>query len=146
MNELDVLWRDYSRLQAQVNRCRRADAKAWGLEAGLDHLLALQVHSRQSSASAIGAVERGKSRERYRARLRGWYFNPDQVEDPTSRLDDRARLHSLMAHVEGDDRTILLAIGSGHDSATVANMVSKQPNTVRQRIDRLRSRLAAYQE
>jgi len=109
MNELDVLWHDYARLQLQASRCRRVDAKGWGLEAGLDHLLAQRGDGQQSPGNATAAAERGKSRERHRARLRDWYFDPHQVNDPTGQMDDRARLRSLMAHVGSDDRTTLRA-------------------------------------
>ena len=143
MNELDVHWHEYLRLQLQVSQRRRVDAKGWGLEAGLDHLLAQRGLGQQPSGTAIAATERGKSRERHRAQLRRWYFDPQQVDDPTDQLHDRIRLHSLMARVGGDDRTILLATGFGCDSAAVAAFISRKPDSVRQRIARLRSKLAA---
>lgn len=143
MNELDVNWHEYARLQLQINRRRRVDATGWGVEAGLDHLLAQRGQGPQPTGAATAAIERGKSRERHRARLRGWYFDPQQVDDPTDQLHDRIRLHRLIAGVGGDDWTMLLATGLGYDSTAVAALVLRKADAIRQRIARLRSKLAA---
>jgi DNA-directed RNA polymerase specialized sigma24 family protein len=136
MNEIDPLWADYLCLQARSRRRSRLDATGWGLEAGLNHLL-----EGQATGGAAAAVERGKARELHRARLRFRYIDADQVDDPTTRLDDRDRLRRVIASVEGDDRVVLLATGLGHDSANVALLVSGKPSAVRQRVTRLRTRL-----
>ena len=137
MTELDPPWTDYLHLQVRSRRRSRLDAKGWGLEAGLDHLLAGQA----TGADAAVAAELGAARELHRARLRSRYIDAHQVDDPTSRLDDRDRLRRLLASVRGDDRTMLLATGLGHDSANVARLVARKATAVRQRVTRLRALL-----
>jgi len=143
MNGLSSFWRTYARLQAQSRRHSNVDARAWGFEAGLDHLLASYGNDNQSGERAAQrAAELGKARERYRAKLRHRYFDPSQINDPTALLDDHTRLRGLLSCVSPGDRKIMLAAGFGHDSEAIARLVSKTPAAVRQRIARLRSRSA----
>ncbi len=143
MNELDSFWRTYARLQMQSRRYSRVDATAWGLEAGLDHLLASYGNDNQNRESAADrAAELGRARERYRAKLRDRYCDAHEVSGPAALLDNRARLRRVLSRAVPGDRRILLAVGFGHDSETIARLVSKTPEAVRQRIARLRSRAA----
>ena len=137
MTELDPLWTDYLHLQVRSRRRSRLDAKGWGLEAGLNYLLAGQA----TGVDAAAATELGAARELHRARLRSRYIDANPVDDPTSRLDDRDRLRRLLASAQGDDRTMLLATGLGHDSVKVAHLVSRKATAVRQRVTRLRALL-----
>jgi DNA-directed RNA polymerase specialized sigma24 family protein len=139
MSELDTRWTAYLHLQIRSGRRRRMDATGWGLEAGLNHILVGQV----DESSAAAAAERGTARERHHARLRFQYFDPHQVDDPTAKLDDINRLRHLLASVCSDDRRMLLATGFGHDSAAVASIVSMKPDAVRQRVARLRAKMAS---
>ena len=141
MNELNPFWRTYARLQMQSRRHSSVDARAWGFEAGLDHLLASYGYDNQSRESAVDrAAELGSSRERHRAKLRDRYRDVRQSSDPTALLDDRARLLRVLSRTAPGDRKILLAVGFGHDSEAIAKLVSRTPSAVRQRIARLRSR------
>lgn len=142
MCELDPPWADYLQIQGRICQRGRMDAIGWGLEAGLDHILAQQQdQGQQSFGTANAAIERGKSRERYRAHLRDWYFDSRKVNEPTAQLHDRIYLADLLTKITAKDRAILLATGFGYDSAAVASIFSTTPSAVRQRIVRLRSRL-----
>ncbi len=137
MSELDTRWAAYLDFQIRSGRRRRVDATGWGLEAGLDHILAGQAADGDASAAA----ERGRARECHRARLRFRYFDVHQVDDPTAKLDDLDRLRRLLASVCRDDRRMLLATGFGHNSAATAVLMTKKPDAVRQQVARLRARV-----
>jgi DNA-binding NarL/FixJ family response regulator len=143
MTDLDPSWRPYVRLQLQSRRRSRMDAMGWGLEAAL-HLLDFRANDNFSDleAEANEAIARGKARERNRTRLRVHYHDPRQVNEPTLMLDDRARLHEVFARADQTECDILLATRYGHSSATIASRLLVEPATVRNRINRLRVKLA----
>ena len=138
MSELDTRWTAYLDLQTRSGRRHRMDATCWGLEAGLNHLLAGQADDGGASAAA----ERGRARESHRARLRVRYFDWCEVDDPVAKLDDLDRLRRLLASLCGDDRRIMLATGFGHNSRATAALMAKNPDAVRQRVARLRAKMA----
>ncbi len=143
--DVEPSWRPYLRLQKQSRRHTRVDALAWGIESALDELLNT-ISSKDPDNMTIEAekaVARGKARERHRLRLRLRYFDPREVDDPADRLNDRARLRETFDRISETDAKILLGIGFGHDSRTVADQVSIRPVTMRKRLDRLRMKLAA---
>jgi hypothetical protein len=141
MNELNPFWRTYAHLQMQSRRHSCVDARAWGVDAGLDYLLASYGNDNGSRDRAVErAAELGKARERHRAKLRIKYCDASQISDPTALLDDHARLRGLLSRMSSCDRKILLAAGFGHNSEAIARFVSKTPAAVRQRIARLRLR------
>src|SRR6266436_6386197 len=110
MKDVEPSWRAYMRLQNQSRRHACLDALAWGIESGLDELLNTISSNDPDSMTiqAEKAVARGKARERHRLRLRLRYFDPREVDDPTTRLDDRARLRETLDRASEDDRKILL--------------------------------------
>ena len=138
MSELDTRWTTYLDLQTRSGRRRRVDSTCWGLEAGLNHLLAGQADDGGASAAA----ERGRARESHRARLRFLYLDRCEVDDPTTKLDNLDRLRRLLASLCGDDRRMLLAAGFGHNSRATAVLMAKKPDAIRQRVARLRARMA----
>jgi hypothetical protein len=89
------------------------------------------------------AVASGKASERHRLRLRLRYLDPREVDDPTARLEDRARLRETLGRSSEADRKILLGTGIGHDSVTLADQLSIRPAAMRKRLDRLRTKFAA---
>jgi hypothetical protein len=146
MNDIDPSWRVYARLQSQSRRHACLDALGWGLEAGLNEFLnniASSTDPDVMAAQAENAVARGKARERHRLRLRLRYLDPCEINDPTARLDDRARLRETFERASDGDQRILLGMGFGHNSATLAGQLSNRPAAMRKRMDRLRTKLAA---
>ena len=138
MSELNTRWTAYLDLQMRSGRRRRVDATCWGLEAGLNHLLVGQPDEGRTAAAA----DQGRAREIHRARLRFKYFDHTEVDDPAARLDDFDRLRRLLASVCADDRRMLLATGFGYNSTDIAALMAKKPDAVRQKITRLRARMA----
>jgi hypothetical protein len=59
-------------------------------------------------------------------------------------LDDLARLRAVLSGVNKSDRAILLAVGFGHDSTAIARHHSTKPAAIRQKLTRLRERIAAH--
>ena len=143
MTKLDPHWHAYARLQLRSGRRYRMDAVGWGLEAGLEHLLSVQLddHIHDRDREAANASERGKARERHRAQLRLRFCDPLEVNDPTAMLDDLARLKTVLSGVSKRDRYILLAVGFGHDSTAIASKHSATPAAIRQKLTRLRQRI-----
>lgn len=146
MTKLDPYWHAYARLQLRSRRRYRIDAIGWGLEAGLDHLLSVSFDDQvcDRDRKAADASERGKARERHRAQLRLRFCDPLEVNDPTTMLDDLARLRALLSAVNKGDRAILVAVGLGHDSTAIARHRSAKPAAIRQKLTRLRERIAAH--
>jgi len=146
MRDIPESWRPYARLQTSASRHRRVDDQSWGLEAGLDHFLDIQASSLPRSEENLSlerVIANGRARERHRLRLRARFLIDDETVDPGPMLDYRERLHKLFFSLNATEREILSATAMGCDSEEISVILAMKPATIRKRIDRLRSRLAA---
>ena len=146
MRDIPESWRPYARLQASTSRNRRVDVQGWGLEAGLEYLLDVQASNPSTSKKTLSierAIANGRARERYRHRLRARFLTEAATVDPAPILDHRQQLRKLFLGLNDTERQILSATAMGYDSEEISNILAVKPATVRKRIDRLRSRLAA---
>lgn len=146
MRDIPKSWRPYARLQASTSRNRRIDVQGWGLEAGLDYLLDIQASNLLTSEKNLTierAIANGRARERHRLWLRARFLTEEEAVDPEPNFDHRQQLHKLFLGLNDTERQIMSATAVGYDSEEISLILAMKPATVRKRIDRLRSRLAA---
>ncbi len=130
-------WRVYAHLQNQASKARRADARSWGIEAGLNHLLA--ADNDETYAAAIGATRR---RETYREGIRRRMAEASEVVDPASSLDARLSLDALRRQIRPADWDLLCQVGIGMDYAEISPLHRCSPGALRVRVLRLRGSIA----
>lgn len=132
-------WDAYARLQRDLDRTRRVDSLAWGLEAGLDALLADDVSADPTGAMAVAAAAR---RERHRSATRRHRMAPslDGMLETGPQLDARAELRIVERTVSESDWYVLCAVGEGADYTSVAELLGVTAASLRVRVWRLRRR------
>ena len=132
-------WDAYARLQHDLDRARRVDSLAWGLEAGLDALLAEDVSADPTGAITVAAAAR---RERHRSATRRHRIAPnlDGLLETGPQLDARAELGVVEKTVSSSDWKVLRAVGQGDDYATVADALGVTAASLRVRVLRIRRR------
>ncbi len=141
MSDVPDHWRAYARLQEKLARSHWVDHSTWGLEAGLNSLLAGEFPVEEDVDRVISS---GSRKERHRARLRRVYLvDEGSAENPDAALDARRRLRLVATRVTKDDRRLLRAVGEGYEYGEIAAASHVAPGTLRARVLRLRRRLVA---
>jgi hypothetical protein len=115
MAELPLPWSAYLRLQSQLDHNICIDDRNWGLEAGLNRILAAPV-STVSDDDVTRAVSSEARRERNRAVLRRKYLvQCEETRDPRKMLEARSNLRAIRSLVSSSDWAVLLALGEGSE-------------------------------
>ena len=144
MAEIPHLWRAYARLQQQARQSRRADARSWAFEAGLDYLL--EDHPGRADEGAEGvarAVSTARRREAHRdGTLRRVAVEWDNSPHPEAALHARLTLDTIRSRLTGPDWDILCEVGAGRSYDEIAAVRGGTPGGSRVRILRLRRTLA----
>lgn len=140
MSKLAYPWNEYAALQDALAKSHRVDDQAWGLEGGLNSLLAAPCPNEGSSRVA---VENGSRKARNRARLlrvRGRDDTP--AAQPEVALDAFRQLRAVPNCVSQDDWALLSAVAEGRSYEEVAAVRGVSPASLRVRVVRSR-RVAA---
>jgi hypothetical protein len=153
MDTLDPAWAAYLRLQNAISRHPKIDDYSYGLEAGLDRLIELQSDEAKSpfdieteTSRAVATGRRAANRRRH-LNAQANHQTEDElrlsIDTPAeTALDARQQLRRVF-QVGKIECLILYAAGVGHDSATIASHLKVKPAALRQRLARLRERIAA---
>ena len=146
MADLPDPWGAYARQQQELSQKSQVDDKAWGLEAGLNLILATDPALNSPSQDAIDRAVASCARlERYRARLRAIHLNH---EEPTGNADLKAiealqSLQLIESRVADDDWVLLCEVAEGNEYAEVAAHRDATAGSLRARVFRLRRSLMA---
>jgi hypothetical protein len=136
MDDLPELWSDYLRLQIALECSARVEASSWGLEAGLNRLLA-----DQAVENVDRTVQSASRKERNRATLLTTYVRAsDLLVDPIGEaaLDARRALRLVHQAVSSDLWELLRAVGEGHEFEELAVTFGARSGTLRTRLCRFR--------
>jgi hypothetical protein len=140
MAEIPHPWRAYARLQQQARRSRRADARSWAFEAGLDYILADSGSSDEGVARAVSTARR---REAHRdGTLRRVTAEWGVAPHPEAALHARLTLQAMQGRLAGPDWDILCEVGTGRSYEEIAAVWGGTPGGSRIRVLRLRRALA----
>jgi hypothetical protein len=144
MAELPHPWRLYAQLQSQLSRNFCVDDQVWGIEAGLDLILATPPDiPPPANDNILRVVNSTRRREQRRSRLRLLYLRPDEDRpDLEQALFARSELRRITSQLHGRDWYCCTLSPSGEDYAQVASKLKSKPGAVRVRVLRLRRQLA----
>ena len=143
MAEIPHSWRAYAHLQQQVGQNRRVDARAWAVEAGLDHFLGVQAGAegdddvaRAISTARRREAHRGGALRRHAEALSGLYH-------PEAAIHARLTLEAIRSCLTESEWDVLCDVGAGRSYDEIAEARDSTPGGCRIRVLRLRRTLAA---
>jgi hypothetical protein len=140
MAELPRVWRSYAQLQTTLSRCTSVNNESWGMEAGLDALLA--ATSPSTDDDIVRVVNSTRKREYSRSRIRRLYLRPDDERpDPEGALLARSQLRRIRSQVPAKDWLLLQSLGLGYEYAELAKVAGSSAGAARIRVLRLRQQL-----
>lgn len=143
MAEIPHPWRAYARLQQQARRSRRADARSWAFEAGLDYLLADSGRSDDDGEGVARAVSTARRREAHRdGTLRRVAAESGVAPHSEAALHARLTLQAMKGRLARPDWDILCEVGTGRSYEEIAAVRGGTPGGTRVRVLRLRRGLA----
>jgi hypothetical protein len=137
---VDFTWSKYAQLQAELRDNHSVGDRSWGIEAGLNRILAAPIGESPANDNDIQrAVSSRQRRERHRAALRRLYLvNNEAGPHPEAFLQARAELRSIRAKVISSDWHLLCAVGVGLEYAEIATVKGASTGALRVRVSRLR--------
>lgn len=136
-------WEEYLSLQSKLLRKSKVDDHSWGLEAGLNRLLAaIEV---RTSVDVDRTVASRARRERNRLRLLHIHGDRTATHDPApeAALDAKRALEGIQKQVDAEQWRLICAVAEGHEYAELADSFEAAAGTLRARVLRLRRRLDA---
>ena len=143
MAEIPHPWRAYARLQQQARQSRRADARSWAFEAGLDYLLEDSGRADKGDEGVARAVSTARRREAHRdGTLRRVAVEWNNPPHPEAALHARLTLETIRSRLTGPDWDILCEVGSGRSYDEIAAVRGGTPGGSRVRVLRLRRTIA----
>jgi len=135
-------WRIYLQLQSALSRSRCVNNDTWGIEGGLDIILASPPDMSPSDEDIARTISSKRRREQRRSRLRILHIRPDEDRtDPEQELLARSELRRISSQVRASDWVLLRSIGLGDDCADIAKKLGASIGAVRVRVLRLRRQL-----
>ena len=144
MAEIPHPWRAYARLQQQVRQSSRADALAWAVEAGLDHLLGAPAGAAEGDDDVARAVSTARRREAHRGgALRRYAEAWSGPRHPEAAIHARLTLEAIRSRLTGSEWDVLCDVGAGRSYDEISEARGGTPGGCRIRVLRLRRTLAA---
>lgn len=135
-------WSTYARLQEKLVRRSSIDDHTWGLEAGLNRLLAQEPPAAEDVDRAVRSEGR---KERYRTVLRRIHLTvQESAGNQESLFEARQRLRRAAAQVTAEEWVLLRAVGEGYEYKELATTARVAAGTLRARVLRLRRVLVAH--
>lgn len=141
-------WGLYQELQSRLDSCGRVTGAVWGMEYGLDRLLATaeggDVPAADLQQEITKAVASAHWTERNRARLRRKYYAPADGIQPSieAQVLAQIKLREIQDGVAAADWKVLLAVAFGFTYEQIAaGPRTTTVSAVRTRVSRLRARL-----
>jgi hypothetical protein len=143
MAELSHPWRIYAHLQSALSRSCRVNNDSWGIEAGLDIILASSPDiSPPTDEDIVRTINSKRIREHRRSKLRLRHLRPDEDRiDPEQALLARNELRRIRSQVRPSDWALLGSVGLGDKYAEIAKKTGSSAGAVRVSVLRLRRHL-----
>jgi hypothetical protein len=143
--ELPDPWGAYMRLQFDLDAITQINSHNWGLEAGLDAILAAAAAARHSDTPAVDSsinIASASRRERHHARLRRVYQSElaPTVDQPAV-LEARVELAQVRRLLPPADWRLISTVAMGVDYQAIARNIGGTPGGLRIRALRIRQTL-----
>jgi hypothetical protein len=138
-------WDAYMRLQSELDETTQVDNRSWGLEAGLDAVLAAAPGNVGAAvASLTTTIATAARRERHRARLRRIHSGPlwPAVDQPEA-IEARVRIEQIRRMLAPADWRLISAVAMGTDYRAMGRSFRATPSSLRVRVVRIRNGLAS---
>jgi hypothetical protein len=131
-------WDAYLRLQSTLHKTTEMNDRSWGLEAGLEAILAAAALP-PNLPTSIATAER---RERHRARLRRTYPSALwPVVDQPAATEARVELAQVRRLLQSADWKLISSVAVGMDYQSVGEEIGETPGNLRVRVLRIRENL-----
>ncbi|SRR6266568_3112053 len=143
MAELPHPWGAYAHLQEQ-SRKSQIDDRAWGVEAGLNLIVASDPTTPPSQDQIDRTVASTARLERYRVQLRSLYLNDEESVDPNAALQAiaaRQILQLIRKSAANSDWVLLCEVAAGQEYTEIAARRRVTAGSLRARVLRLRRSL-----
>jgi hypothetical protein len=144
MSDVPDSWGQYYRLQTKLLHKTHVDDYAWGLEAGLSHLLTANGSPALEDAAERAVASRAR-RERNRLHLlRAHADDRDGSHRDVSEasVDAKRHLRAIRARVGRENWRLLQAVADGYEYSELALLFGAAPGALRARVLRVRRRVA----
>jgi hypothetical protein len=143
MTELPHPWNLYAQLQSALSHSYCINNDNWGIEGGLDIILASPPGIPPPNDEDVArAISSKRKREYRRSKLRRLHIRPDEDRpDPEQALLARSELRRVKSQVRASDWLLLRSVGLGHEYAEIARKIGSSAGAVRVRVLRLRKQL-----
>ena len=127
--ELPDPWGAYMRLQSDLDATTQVNSRSWGLEAGLDAILAAPARDGATLAADLStAIATASRRERDRARRRRTFqLDLERPVDQPAVIEARVELAQLRRHLPAVDWQIVRSRAEGMDYQAIARHVGGTP-------------------
>jgi hypothetical protein len=140
-------WGAYMRLQSELDATTLVNNRSWGLEAGLDAILAVAPSDSVTPASNLPTtIATAGRRDRHRARLRRMYQTVLRpcVDQPAV-IEARVEIGQVRRLLHAADWQLISSLATGMDYRAIGNDIGATPSSLRIRVMRIRDslRLAA---
>lgn len=113
MADIPLPWRAYECLQQQALKSRRADARGWAIEAGLDCFVAAVSGAEPVIQLVIRSVATARRREVHQASARRrWAAGQSNPTHPEAAMHARLALESIRRCLPRDDWALLCRVAS----------------------------------
>jgi hypothetical protein len=130
-------WDAYLRLQTSLDDITKVNNRSWGIEAGLDAILA----GAGVPGSLLTTMATAERRERHRARLRRTFSTALRpVVDQPARIEARIALGQIQRLLSLSDWQLISSVAAGLDYASLA-ISGARTGGLRVRVMRLRESL-----
>jgi hypothetical protein len=143
MAEVPHVWAAYARCQQQLSTRASLDDASWGLEAGLNAILAGKSESGGlADDEVVRTVANASRRNRHCAMLVKKYSTDLAGRENVTVIGEyeaRSDLARLALKLSSQNYRLLLLIGYGEDRADIAMQFGMSPEGLRARISRARS-------
>lgn len=143
MAELPHHWAMYARLQENLLRNHRVDARSWAIESGMDHILETVSDATPTQIELDRVIATSARRERHRCSRREPMLDDIASTHPEDALMARSDLMAVRRRVGEHNWELLTAVGMGTAYDEIAAAASRPASTVRVKVQRLRASLAA---
>lgn len=134
-------WEAYLRLQSELKATNQVNNRSWGLEAGLDAILAVAPFAPPANLpTGIATAER---RERHRARLRRTYQSALRpLVDQPAVVEARVDIGKIRQLLHASDWKLISSVAMGMDYQEIGKDIGATPSSLRIRVMRIRASLA----
>lgn len=142
MADLPHPWAIYARLQNNLRRECQVGDRSWGIESGMNHILASVSGAPPAEEDVSKVIATSRRRERHRGARRDPLLDDIvATAHPDGALTARRELGDIRRQVGDSNWDLLAAVGMGSSYKDISSSTSLAPGLIRVKVARLRAAL-----